>query len=106
MANLLSVLAECAGKPQAATKTTREDQQNGHAEKKKFTPFTSVTRYDPGCAAVLVANGAVRKPAPQLHCGPLAPDVGTIRATFACAQLFRGGKFLRDKAGLDRPFDD
>jgi hypothetical protein len=48
MANLLSVLAECAGKPQAATKTTREDHQNGHAEKKKFTPFTGVTRYDPG----------------------------------------------------------
>jgi hypothetical protein len=37
MANLLSVVAECAGKPHAAIETTKEDHQNRHGGKKKFT---------------------------------------------------------------------
>src|SRR5258705_7212534 len=41
MANLLSVSAKCEGKPHAAIETTKEDHQNGHAEKKSFTFFTS-----------------------------------------------------------------
>jgi hypothetical protein len=34
MENLLSVLGECAGKPDAAIETTKEDHPNRHAEKK------------------------------------------------------------------------
>src|SRR5579859_467185 len=39
MANLLSVVAECGGKPHAAIGTTKEDYQNRHVAKKNFTSY-------------------------------------------------------------------